>query len=66
MSDNLDVRDIAPGEEYFVLTQVSRGGRCVFNGMFIAAWTTKKAATAAAAGNPDLTVVRCLKPEEAR
>jgi hypothetical protein len=61
-TEQLDVRDITPGAEYFTLAQASRGGRCVMNGMFIAAWTTKKAAKAAAAGDPDMTVVRCLKP----
>lgn len=37
----LDIRDIEQGQQYFVITSDERGGRCVMNGMFIAAWTTR-------------------------
>lgn len=62
-STTLDIRDINAGETYYAIADANRGGRCVMNGMFIAAWREKKDAKAVAAGNPDLTVVKCLKPE---
>jgi hypothetical protein len=58
-----DIRDIDPGEVYFAVASKDRGGRCVLNGMFIAVWRDKNAAKQFAAGNPDLTVVKCRKPE---
>lgn len=60
----LDVRDINAGETYYALADKTRGGRCVMSGMFIAAWREKKAAKLAAQNNPDLTVVKCRKPED--
>lgn len=61
-TDELDIRDIVAGETYFTIASAEKGGRCILNGMFIAAWTDKKSAQAFAAGNPDYTVVKCLKP----
>jgi len=60
---SLDIRDFEPGATYFAIADASRGGRCVMNGMFIAAWTTKGEAKAAAGTNPNYTVVKCHKPE---
>lgn len=47
-SETKDVRDIQSGETYFVITSEERGGRCVMNGMFIAAWYSKDDAKAEA------------------
>lgn len=41
---NLDLRDFEAGQEYFVITSDERGGRCLMEGMFIAAWPTKNEA----------------------
>lgn len=65
---SLDIRDFEPGATYFAVADASRGGRCVMNGMFIAAWATKGEAKAALqrcgqASNPNYTVVKCRKPE---
>lgn len=60
---DLDIRDFEPGETYFAIADASRGGRCVMNGMFIAAWKTKGEAKGVAGDNPDYTVVKCRKPE---
>lgn len=60
---DLDIRDIQPGQTYYVLASAQNGGRCVLNGMFIAAWESKEAAKVAANGNNDLTVVKSRKPE---
>jgi hypothetical protein len=46
--DTLDIRDIEAGEIYYVITSDERGGRCVMNGMFIAAWRDKAEAKAEA------------------
>lgn len=61
--ETLDIRDINPGETYYAIADASRGGRCVMNGMFIAAWRNKADAKVAAQGNNDFTVVKCRKPE---
>lgn len=58
---DLDIRDIKVGDTYYVVTSKERGGRCIMNGMFIAAWRTKAEARAFANGNPDLTVVKSLR-----
>lgn len=58
----LDIRDFERGETYFALADKGRGGRCVMNGMFIAAWRTKDEAKVARDGQTNITVVRCLKP----
>lgn len=58
----LDIRDFDSGDVYYAITSMCRGGRCVMNGMFIAAWRTKHAAVTAAAGDPDFTIVKCRKP----
>jgi hypothetical protein len=63
INTDLDIRDINPGDTYYAIADATRGGRCVMNGMFIAAWTDKKSAKVAANGNSDLTVVKCRKPE---
>jgi hypothetical protein len=57
-----DIRDVDPGESYYALAQQSRGGRLKLDGMFIAIWRTKKAAQDARDSDPDLVVVKCLKP----
>jgi hypothetical protein len=62
-SENMDIRDINPGEVYFAIASKANGGRCVNNGCFRAVWRTKAEAKTAADGNPDYTVVKCLKPE---
>lgn len=59
----LDIRDIAAGAPYFTIVSADKGGRCILNGMFIAAWESKAEAKAFAAGNPDYTIVKCRKPE---
>jgi hypothetical protein len=64
-SENIDVRDINPGEVYYAIASKDKGGRCVNNGCFTAAWRSKADAKTAANGNPDYTVVKCLKPEGA-
>jgi hypothetical protein len=38
---NLDIRDFDSGDTYFVITSDVRGGRCIMNVMFIAAWPTR-------------------------
>jgi hypothetical protein len=58
----LDIRDIDSGETYYAIADATRGGRCLLNGMFPAAWRVKADAKAAAGSNPDFTVVKCLKP----
>ena len=63
MNTELDIRDIDAGETYYAIADATRGGRCVMNGMFIAAWRSKKDAKEFAQGNADYTVVKCLKPE---
>lgn len=62
-SFDLDIRDFEPGETYFAIADTSRGGRCVMNGMFIAAWKSKGEAKAAAGDSPNYTVVKCRKPD---
>ena len=42
----LDIRDFESGQTYWVITSDAKGGRCIFNGMFIAAWSTKDSARA--------------------
>ena len=63
MTNTLDIRDINPGETYYAIASSEKGGRCILNGMFIAAWTDKAEAKAVASGNSDYTVVKCRKPE---
>jgi len=58
-----DIRDFEPGQTYFVITSDERGGRCVMNGMFIAAWPTKtEAKEYAATLGSGYHVVRTVKP----
>lgn len=64
-SETGDIRDINPGEVYYAIASKANGGRCVNNGCFRAVWRTKADAKTVAAGNPDFTVVKCLKPEGA-
>ena len=60
---NLDIRDIQQGQVYFVITSDERGGRCVLNGMFIAAWKTREAAKAHVASlGSGYHVVKTVKP----
>lgn len=59
----MDIRDIDPGQTYYAITSKENGGRCINSGCFRAAWLTKKDAKTFAAGNPDYTVVKCMKPE---
>ena len=59
----LDIRDIQTGNEYFVITSDERGGRCVMNDMFIAAWETRKEAKEYAATlGAGFHVVKTVKP----
>ena len=59
----LDIRDIQTGNEYFVITSDERGGRCVMNNMFIAAWETRKEAKEYAATlGAGFHVVKTVKP----
>ncbi len=60
---NLDIRDFDSGDTYFVITSDERGGRCVFDGMFIAAWPTRaEAKEYAATLGSGYHVVRTVKP----
>lgn len=60
---NFDIRDIEPGATYYTIASAEKGGRCILNGMFIAAWEDKEEAKSFAASNPDYAVVKCRKPE---
>ena len=59
-----DIRDFESGQTYFVITSDERGGRCVMNGMFIAAWPTRAEAKEYAATTLEsgYHVVRTVKP----
>ncbi len=61
-NESLDIRDIEPGETYYVITSLSDGGRCINNGLFRAAWRDKKQAVAIAKREGDnYRVVKCHK-----
>lgn len=62
MNTGSDIRDIEAGETYYVVADSERGGRCVMNGMFIAAWRERKVAHEFAKSRPAIyTVVKSLK-----
>jgi len=62
LNTDLDIRDIETGETYFVVADSRNGGRCVMNGMFIAAWKDKGLAKSYASSDKiNLVVVKQVR-----